>query len=207
MSIIDEHEEDARLPDPVTVPPMEGSPLDYPKDLKGWIVDLIKTEIRIDDLIGAAGLTLVPIGGIILWEEAALPEDGRWIECDGASINAEQFPELKAMRANAPDYRGKTPVGQAASGTFATLGGTVGVETVTLTSAQSGLPAHNHTASLSATPLSDGTHNLAFPAGGTNWGFVLGASVTVNNNTAADAAASHTNIQPSRVTRFIMRAR
>ena len=35
-------------------------------------------------------------------------------------------------------------VGKATSGTFATAGATGGAETVTLTSAQSGVPAHTH---------------------------------------------------------------
>lgn len=209
MSVVDFPEEadleSLNIPAPEPSTAFPSNPLDYPKELKGWILDLIKTEISVEDLVGSAG-TLVPIGGIILWEETDLP-DG-FIELNGAVIDAGLYPKLASMRANAPDYRGMVPVGYSSGDPdFGTLGGTTGVKTVTLTSAQSGLPAHTHTASLSVAPLSDSTHNLAFPAGGTNWGFVIGATITVNNNTAANAASSHTNIQPSRATRFIMRAR
>jgi len=86
---------------------------------------------------------------------------------------------------------GRVLVSKAASGTFNTVNATGGVETVTLTAAQSGLPAHYHTFPLdsSTTPESSGR------ALNTD-----GAGADANGNTgsvaSANASESHTNLQP-----------
>jgi hypothetical protein len=75
---------------------------------------------------------------------------------------------------------------------FGTPGGAYGAKTVTLTAAQSGLPAHNHTYAV-----------YNGDSGGASVPIDIGSKQTVNNfNTstvpAASAAEAHNNCQPSR---------
>lgn len=111
---------------------------------------------------------------------------------------------------------GRVLVGKAASGTFGTPGAIGGAETVTLTSAQSGLPAHSH-------PISDPGHVHSFvdyyysETGGifggaegshssdgdngpkTNFTHNTnssGSGISILNNTTQNASEAHTNLQP-----------
>ncbi len=101
----------------------------------------------------------------------------------------------------APFGAGKVPVGIDATdddfdivGSGTNTNGTTGAKTVTLTSAQSGLPAHTHT--------SDGTRSGANQADpGSNFFASAGdyanyGAKSINQNAAADAASSHNNLQP-----------
>ena len=76
---------------------------------------------------------------------------------------------------------------------FGTPGATVGAATVTLTAAQSGLPAHSH--GVVARNVDGATSSI--------YGTTGGGSTTVtqssNDNTAAAASEAHSNIQPSLV--------
>lgn len=67
---------------------------------------------------------------------------------------------------------------------------TGGAKNVTLTSAQSGLPAHNHGFSMLGDTVGTSNYPLPSNAGGAAYGS------TTNNNTAADASEAHTNVQP-----------
>lgn len=79
-----------------------------------------------------------------------------WLLCDGTAVSRTTYSALFAVTGtaygvgngsttfNLPDLRGRVPAGKAATGTFATLGGSGGAETVTLTAAQSGIPDHSH---------------------------------------------------------------
>jgi len=102
-----------------------------------------------------------------------------------------------------PDFRGRAALGRAAgssinlagtgamgavNGTEVSLGATAGQESVTLTAAQSGLPAHSHTAS------STGTHNHAIT--NTNHNHVIyyrGSQPGVNGNSSAVRQANGNN--------------
>lgn len=77
-----------------------------------------------------------------------------------------------------------------AGGSFS-VGATGGVQTVTLTSAQSGVPAHSHagTTGFTAVPTTLPTANVCAAGSGA-------LSISVANNTAADASSSHTNMPP-----------
>lgn len=80
---------------------------------------------------------------------------------------------------------------------FDTLEETGGAKAVTLTSAQSGLKAHGHTASSNLVSHSIGTgytHTIGSTAH--NFANMLSPTITVNNNAASDATSSHTNLQP-----------
>jgi hypothetical protein len=91
---------------------------------------------------------------------------------------------------------GKVLVGKAATGTFNTGGTTGGVETVTLTGAQSGTSAHTHGITNGAIPgkavstvlnSTSGTYRIV---GDTD------QFATIANSTAANASEAHTNLQP-----------
>lgn len=108
---------------------------------------------------------------------------------------------------------GRVMVGKAGAGTFATGGATGGAETVTLTAAQSGVPAHSHN-------ITDPGHVHTFvrstTTGGASTRFYQGngptsqtsstdansatTGITINNNSTQDAASAHTNLQPYIVT-------
>lgn len=86
---------------------------------------------------------------------------------------------------------GKVIVGIDATQTeFDTLNETGGAKTVTLTSAQSGVPAHTH----SETYRDNSNGGSGNPAMTTTSGAT--AAYSVDANTAANAAESHTNLQP-----------
>lgn len=223
-----------------------------------------------------------PIGMITAYAGSTAPTN--WQLCYGQAISRTTYSSLFAVLGttygagdgsttfNLPDLRGRTVAGVDNMGgtdagrlsTANTLGTTTGTETVTLTSAQSGVPAHAHantvtnnavtTGNQSAdhshtfgtgTVSSDHTHNTGFSfvgyASGGN--FVAGVngsvfnlatsgisanhthsgttagmnvshthSVTSNvsisnvNNTAADAASSHSNMQPTMTINYIILA-
>jgi microcystin-dependent protein len=134
---------------------------------------------------------------------------------------------------NLPNFTGRTPVGIDTTQTeFNALGEAGGAKEVTLTSAQSGVPAHSHPNSLTGTTTfaSDGHYHIQttnFNVGyfaGNGHAFTLGGTVVGNgtvgtyantgsasvglsnaNNTAANAASAHTNLQPYIVTNYIIR--
>lgn len=92
---------------------------------------------------------------------------------------------------------GKTLVGIDSGNTaFDTVEETGGVETVTLTAAQSGVPAHNHPISYLGT---GGANNWV----GANASFSTGNYTS--NNAAANASEAHTNLQPYIVTYMFKR--
>jgi microcystin-dependent protein len=180
-----------------------------------------------------APLTATPTGAILMYGASAAPIG--WLLCDGGSTAG--YPALAAVVGpNVPDLRGRAPIGYG-QGTGltnrTTLGATTGDETVTLTSAQSGVPAHSHanTASFSG---SGHSHSVDIKTSNANnepsgYGLTLtsafqnrvmvsgastgttsntqGGSVSVNNvnNTAANASSSHNNMQPSTVVNFIIK--
>lgn len=182
----------------------------------------------------------LPSGMLAPFAGAAAPTG--WLLCDGGTFSATAYPQLAAVLGNTygvasgdnyylPDLRGRTPIG-AGTGTgltARTLAATVGVESVTLTSAQSGVPAHSH-----ANTVTNGDHGHAWTGqnsslnnngqGGnypfkiaqdlqTQWTGTTGnisnsggiVSITNVNNTAANAASSHENMQPSIVLNYIIK--
>jgi len=164
-----------------------------------------------------------PSGAILPYAGSSAPTG--WLLCDGSLVSTTTYASLFAVIGytygssgatfQLPDLRGRVPVGKAPSGTFGTLGGSGGVETVTLTGAQSGVPAHSHT-------ITDNGHSHNLPyvygasggtvgmlvSGVTTLGQLVGSSTTgisVNNNTAANAASAHTNLQPYIVLNYIIK--
>lgn len=86
-------------------------------------------------------------------------------------------------------------VSHSSSGTFNVAAGTTGgVESVTLTAAQSGLPAHSHTEKFSS-GANNGVIGIA-QTGSQSTAPGINSTYTTANNTAASASESHTNLPP-----------
>jgi microcystin-dependent protein len=89
-----------------------------------------------------------------------------YLLCDGTAVSRSTYSALFAITSttygvgdgtttfNLPDLRTRVPVGKNATGTFATLGGTGGAETHTLTSAE--MPAHVHSVDPPSTNFTSG---------------------------------------------------
>ena len=124
-----------------------------------------------------------------------------------------------------PDLRGRVVAGQDdMGGTSAnrltsalngdTLGATGGAEDVTLTAAQSGLPAHTHSIDLvtvksgSGTASSKAGYNYdsfgASPPDGIN-SLQTTRTETTSSNSTQDASSSHTNVQPTAILNYIIK--
>jgi microcystin-dependent protein len=151
-----------------------------------------------------SGVVLQYAGEIFLWPVGdvhpfALP-------CDGQTFDALVYPDLAARLGTnvVPDIRGRVVVHQDGSQTeFDTLGEAGGAKTVTLTAAQSGLPAHSHqtTFRANATGLGDWNVALSNGTGSLGTGDVSGAVA----NTAQNASQAHENMPPYRVMRYMIR--
>jgi microcystin-dependent protein len=162
-----------------------------------------------------------------------------YLLCNGDAISRTTYSNLFAVTSttygsgdglttfNLPNLKGKVPVGFNSSETeFDALGETGGAKTVTLTSAQSGVPAHSH-----ANTLTDPTHShiaqsflndtgsganalqranvasgdISFNSAGLTTSESTGVTITNVNNTAANAASAHNNLQPYIVLNYIIK--
>ena len=150
---------------------------------------------------------VLPSGCIMQYGGASAP-DG-WLFCDGSAKDSVSDTTLAALYTaigntyggsdgsdfELPDLQGNVPVGKDSS-TFSTLGATGGAEDVTLTSAQSGVPVHTHALT------SVWSYTAGSQLGGAGGS---GAISATGNNVAADAASSHTNLQPYIVVNYIIK--
>lgn len=114
-------------------------------------------------------LDVFPKGMIAPFAGASAPTG--WLLCDGSAVSRTTYSALFAVTSttygagdgsttfNLPDLLGRTPMG-AGSGTgltARTLGTELGVESVTLTAAQSGSPSHDH----GVTSVGGGAHTAS----------------------------------------------
>jgi microcystin-dependent protein len=182
----------------------------------GWIE--VATNGTIDNAI--------PIGSIQSYAGSSAPTN--WLICDGTEQAVSSYPTLDSVlgttygsRTNGsggagsshfrlPNLKGRVPVGRdAAQSEFDALAETGGAKAVTLTSAQSGVPAHSHGINEASTNF------LVITGRGVGAGNLSASGTTVNrdtsglsiqNNTAQNAASSHENMPPFLVVNYIIRA-
>lgn len=243
------------------------------------------TKVATTAFVAAESVVASPIGMITAYAGSTAPS--RWLLCFGQAISRTTYSSLFAVISttygvgdgsttfNVPDLRGRTVAGLDNMGgtdagrlsTANTLGTSTGTETVTLTSGESGVPAHSHANTLTNNAVTSGGHSAdhshgfqtggrsadhshglnalagndqgygfghARAAGGTAFGLnyvtggasadhshsgtTIGASVnhthsvTSNvtignvNNTAANAASAHNNMQPTMTINYIILA-
>lgn len=170
-------------------------------------------SIPLAKLVAAVQQALVPTGSILPFAGSAAPTG--YFLCNGQAVNRTTYAALFTVIGtaygagdgtttfNVPNLLGRVPVGRDGSDTaFDTLGEVGGAKTVTLTAAQSGMPAHTHpdTFAVAAAFAAGGLH---FPVGvaGSSWTWVsvssgLGntAASTIPNNTVQDTTGSHTHV-------------
>lgn len=194
----------------------------------------------IEAIIAAAiGAATTPPGVIQAYGGASAPSG--WVLCDGAAVSRTTYAALFAVLGtsygagngsttfNVPNLQSRMPFGrETGQSANDTLGETGGARTVTLTAAQSGVPAHTHGAgTYSAASGGNHSHTEDEPvhsgvnsANGGDWGVystttgntstdgahthsLTGASAS---NSTASAASSHENLPPFVTVNFIVKA-
>jgi microcystin-dependent protein len=206
--------------------------------------------IVIGDLAATLQALLVPTGSVVPYAGSTAPTG--WVLCDGSTYNGNSGTDYNALYTvigttyggtqsafAVPDMRGRSVAGKDDMGGTAasrltttgglsannTLGATGGAQTVTLTSAQSGLPSHTHADTFAATASSH-THTYTgwdyqgstlasgsakaqyLPLSGSTSGSTT-PTVTITGSvssvTAANASSAHTNVQPTLVLNYIIK--
>lgn len=207
----------------------------------------IATKFRVEhgddgthDVTASPFNTIIPTGTITQYAASSAPTG--WLLCDGSAVSRSTYATLFGVIGedygagdgsttfNVPNLQGKVAVGyESGDADFGTLADTGGAKTVTLTSAQSGLPAHNHTQNAHNHTQDAHSHDIYAPssnlaAGGSSVGNELvgsgkdtgndtrpatatnrAATATNNANTAANASEAHTNLQPFIVLNYIIK--
>ena len=152
----------------------------------------------------------VPVGGIIMWTSAEIPEG--WAVCNGQRVSG--MKNGQSVMIQTPDLRNRFVVGV---GSDYAAGDTGGAASVKLTAAQSGLPEHvhnmehTHGVTLRGKEFIGGEHNVfrSGASGPSKNEQRTGASSKTNTgpNAARDASASHENRPPYYALYYIMRVK
>jgi microcystin-dependent protein len=167
--------------------------------------------------------SFIPSGAMMPFAGATSPTG--WLLCYGQTLVRASYPDLFAVVGTTyntggeagtdfrlPDLRGRTVAGQDNMGGTAasrltstvltasdTLGATGGTQTHTLTSAQSGVPAHAHAFAIG------NVSNFTGIVGSTGHGGSIRDTGTTDNNTAANASQAHPITQPTIVLTYIIK--
>jgi microcystin-dependent protein len=172
----------------------------------------------------------VPVGMMVMYAGGTVPAG--WLICQGATLLIADYPALYSVLSTTyggngttnfllPNLAGRVPVGAGGTATGAltgangagvgiteaglgrAIGSTGGYSSVTLTSAQSGLPSHTHSYNdyyrLYGTALTAGTYWL-------NSNSQSELARYTGDASASDASSSHENRMPYLVLNFIIRA-
>lgn len=170
----------------------------------------------------------VPVGMIVMYAGSTIPAG--WLKCDGTGYAIATYPALYAVIGTTygstggfqvPNLTDRAPVGAGGTATGAltsangagvgiteaglgrAIGSTGGYASVTLTPAQSGVPAHTHSYDdyyrLYGTALTAGT-NPVNPNNQTE------VTRDTGDTSASNATSSHENRMPYIVVNFIIKA-
>jgi microcystin-dependent protein len=138
----------------------------------------------------------IPIGTVIDWPYATLPDSERWgfwLWADGSAIPAE-FQELRDIAGpNTPNLRGRVRVGRLPGDPdFGTLGQTGGLKEVTLSGLQ--IPEHHHVGGEHAHGLNNHTHEGVMGVGAApDVGLALDGFSSVGFKTVATSGPTPAN--------------
>lgn len=131
-------------------------------------------------IVADPNFAIVPVGGILPFGGTSAPTG--YLLCDGSQVSRVTYKPLfdvisttygvgdGSTTFNVPDLRQKFPLGKAASGTGATLGGTGGAidHTHTVSGTTSSDGGHSHSVSSHQHSIgTDGTHGHSIPANST----------------------------------------
>jgi microcystin-dependent protein len=181
---------------------------------------------------------IMPLGTIVQTALPAAPTG--WLLCQGQIISRVTYALLFSVMGTLygqgdgsttfllPDLRGRVPVGQTASGTFASLNNAGGAETHTLTTDQ--MPSHthtqdshNHTQNTHEHGIYLGTTQLAYgnttATAGSGYGGMYGPAsngfkasgavatnqATTATNQSAGSGQAHNNLQPYIVLNYMIK--
>ena len=190
-------------------------------------VSILQNDSVLDSILAGMAEPVVqcPIGAAVIWFTSTIPSG--FLIADGSTFSSATYPALYAVLGTTtlPDLRGRIPVGKSASGTLSTLGATGGEETVLLEITH--LAAHTHEHFNHTHTIAQHTHKYgsgtapSLAANGTNHGTAYNSEFyntstggpTLTGNQGAGTGGStggntkHNNLQPYRVTHYIIRAR
>ncbi len=182
------------------------------------------TQIATTAFVQASAVVVAPTGTVTIYAGSSAPTG--WLLCDGASKLRADYAGLFAVigvaygsadgtHFNVPDLRGRVVIGVSASHTLATTGGE---EAHTLTSAESGLVAHNHSVSDPGHTHGLEQGNYGTPTSGTA-GIIMSSQdnglgrasnsaatgLTVSTIAGASATSGHNNMQPFLTMNYIIK--
>lgn len=121
----------------------------------------VVTKEYADALADSALTSALPTGSVVMFASTIAPTG--WLLCDGRSTTG--YPQLAAIvGATVPDLRNRFIVG---AGSAYALKATGGLDSVTLTANQSGLPSHTHTATVGNASAAH-THSVDPPSTNTD---------------------------------------
>ncbi len=159
-----------------------------------------------DKSISALGLNIVPVGTVLMWPSDTLPTN--YMLCNGGNLSKTEYAALFGVLGSTygadgstfklPDMRGRFVAGKGANDCNA-LNQKGGENKVKLTSAESGLPAHNHYTRMKSGDGGGGNGQKMYPHDSN--------AAYTDNNTAMDASQAHENRPPFIVLNYIIKVK
>jgi microcystin-dependent protein len=183
---------------------------------------LANGAVTADKIAASAQSVLMPTGSVMAFAGSVAPNG--YFVCNGQSVNTYTYRDLHAVISdtyggtaynagvtddpsatttfNVPDLRGYVIAGKgnllSSSDSLGDIGGS---KSVTLTSAQSGMPAHSISVSVPAGAAYDGGNPFRLTQSPTNSGSLL----VTGSVAGVDATSSHTNVQPTMILYYIIK--